>query len=270
PSARTLRGLGLALYEARHYPDSIRYLEQALSDSRRPLTPKQRDEVGATIERAKLFVGHLALRVEPTDANVTINGQPIERDDAGKIVTEAGWLDFEVSAPDYKTMLRRLQINPGDEQSLTVRLEPEKGVAASTSESAPAPTAASVPPPTPAVTAPAPYQRSSALTTWKWLVGAGAVAGLASGGALLIAQKLGAPSYERDCVESTPASANCAGRHTLLGSTLWDGSIIGLGVGAALAAVSVTLFVLDAEPNERSPGLACVAGPAMVTCSGTF
>ena len=42
PSARTLRGIGLAAYEMRDYVQSIGYLQTALEDQRRPLSPAQR------------------------------------------------------------------------------------------------------------------------------------------------------------------------------------------------------------------------------------
>jgi hypothetical protein len=265
PSARTLRGLGLAVYEGRHYPDAIRFLSEALTDQRRPLTPKQRDEVSATIERAKLFVGYLKLSVVPESASVTINGQPIHRDASGTIITDTGWLDVEISAPHFKTMLRRVQVNPGDKQSLSAHLEPESDMQVR---------AEPVPPPAPkAAYEPAPVKEvdSSALSTWKWVAGGAAIAGIATGTAFLIAQKVGASSYQKECVDSTQPPDNCADRKELLGSTLWTGAIAGFVAGGALAAVTVTLFVLDGQQTERpSTSVTCGAGALGIDCRGRF
>jgi hypothetical protein len=265
PSARTLRGLGLAVYEGRHYPDAIRFLSESLSDTRRPLTQKQREEVTATIERAKLFVGYLKLTVVPESASVTINGQPIHRDASGTTITDTGWLDVELSAPHFKTMLRRVQVNPGDQQSLNVHLESEdEAQVRAEPVPLPAPKAAYEP-------APSSETKSSALGTWKWVAGGAAIAGVATGTAFLIAQKVGASSYQKDCVESTQPPDNCADREQLLGSTFWTGAIAGFAVGAAFAAVTVTLFVLDGQPTERpSASVACGAGALGIDCHGRF
>src|SRR5262245_2196729 len=58
PSARTLRGMGLTAYEARRYVDATRHLSEALTETRRPLTPAQREEVTQTLDRARRFIAH--------------------------------------------------------------------------------------------------------------------------------------------------------------------------------------------------------------------
>jgi hypothetical protein len=67
----------------------------------------------------------------------------------------------------------------------------------------------------------------------------------------------------------TPAE-NCEERKTLLGSTLWTGAIVGYAVGGALAALSVTLFVLDGQSEKPNTGVACAAGPLNLSCHGRF
>jgi tetratricopeptide (TPR) repeat protein len=54
PSARTLRGMGVASFEARHYADAIRYLTAAATETARPLTPEQLLAVEQLIPRARL------------------------------------------------------------------------------------------------------------------------------------------------------------------------------------------------------------------------
>jgi len=88
---------------------------------------------------------------------------------------------------------------------------------------------------------------------------------------MLIMQKVQAPDYDAECVKAALPKSDCADRQQLLGSTLWTGSIVGLSLGAGLAALSVALFVLDAgETHETAPSVACAPGPGAVACRWTF
>lgn len=270
PSARTLRGLGLATYEARRYAESVRHLRAALSDKRRPLTDKQREEVEHTLERARLFVGHLFIDLSPRDAQLLINGRVTEPEPEGSYMVDSGFVDMEASASGYVSASRRMRIAGGEQQRISLRLAsispPEAQVERSSPTVLPEPMSVS----TPARTA---SSERSALAPWKWVAGAGAVLALGTGGTLLAMQKVQAPAYERDCNQAPMASLDCDQRHTYLRETLWYGSIIGLSLGGALAALSVTLFVLDADASSNSDShvsLMCGGGPLGVACRGQF
>lgn len=268
PSARTLRGLGLAAYEARRYPESIRFLTEALTDSRRPLTPKQRSEVEATLERARLFVGYLRVTAVPADSVITINGQEGQPSPDGTLITDIGWVDLEIKAEGYETLNRRIRVNAGDRQELKLRLSRLHGEGEVTARADPAPLEA---------TAPLRSDRlepsESPFSTWKWVTSGFALAALWTGGALLVVQKVDAPGYQAECVNTTTPASSCERRQKLLGSTLWTGSIIGFAVGAGLAAVSAGLFVLDAQHGspDRSGALRCGGhGDIGVACRVQF
>lgn len=248
PSARTLRGLGLAVYEARRYPESIRFLTEALADSRRPLTPKQREEVEATLERARLFVGYLRVTLDPADAKLTINGQEAQPAADGTVITDIGWIDLEAKAEGREPLNRRIRMNAGDHEELTLKLRPlhpEQDAPQIASAAARDYVAAPAPRRGDSTEADSPY------ATWKWVSGGVALAALGTGAALLVVQKVEAPDYKAECVQTATPASSCERRQKLLGSTLWTGSIIGFAVGAGLAALSVGLFVLDA--NHESP-----------------
>jgi len=272
PSARTLRGLGLATYEARRYAESVRHLRAALTDKRRPLTDKQREEVEHTLERARLFVGHLFIDLSPKDAQLLINGRVTEPEPEGSYMVDSGFIDMEASAPGYVSASKRVRIAGGEQQRISLRL-----VSASPPPEAhverPAPTL--LPEPTPMISA-APARstsESSALTPWKWVAGAGAVLALGTGGTLLAMQKAQAPAYERECNQAAVPSPDCDERHTRLRETLWYGSIIGLSLGGALTALTVTLFVLDANSstkNDSQVRMMCGGGPLGLACHGQF
>ena len=281
PSARTLRGMGLATYEARRYAESIHYLREALVDKRRPLNGKQRSEVEATLQRAKLFVGSLRLLLSPPDAQVLINGRPALHESDGSILTDSGWLDVEASAEAHETLMKRVRMSAGDHQELSLHLTPVRSASQAAVESpAPMPSqAAAASAPLPAAeptysSAPSePAQHGNALQTWKWVSAGAAVLALGAGGTMLGIQKAKAPDYEAECVRATNPAADCESRRTLLGTTLWAGSIIGLSLGGALTALSVTLFALDAHQSraDASPAWSCAgAGDIGMSCRVRF
>jgi hypothetical protein len=273
PSARTLRGLGLATYEARRYAESVRHLRAALADKRRPLTDKQREEVEHTLERAKLFVGHLLIDLSPKDAQLSINGRVTEPEPEGTYMVDSGYVDMEASAPGYVSASRRMRIAGGEQQRVSMRLVSANPPAEPLADQSPRVPAE----PGPVLSsAPARSEEhgSSGLTPWKWVAGAGAVVALGTGGTLLAMQKLEAPAYERDCNDAAMAASDCEERHNRLRGTLWYGSLIGLGLGGALTALSVTLFVLDANAHDHDDSqgvsLLCGGGPFGVACRGQF
>lgn len=139
-------------------------------------------------------------------------------------------------------------MNAGDHQELQLRLAPLRpdgemrvaGRAAGDYVAGPAPTRHDQP------EADSPYE------TWKWVSGGFALAALGTGAAFLVVQKVEAPDYEAECVRTTTPASSCERRQKLLGGTLWTGSIVGFAVGAGLAALSVGLFVLDAQHGTSS------------------
>jgi hypothetical protein len=280
PSSRTLRGMGLATYEARRYAESLYYLRDALADTRRPLNNKQRAEVEATLQRVRLFVGSLRLVVDPADAQVTINGRAFKREPDGSVFTDSGWLDVEASADGYETMLKRVRMTAGDRQELALHLNSERSAAAAQSpveQPQPRAAAAAQLPAAPEhalSSTPSDTQGSgSSLQTWKWVTAGAAVVALGVGGTMLAIQKIKAPDYEAECVRAASPPADCESRRALLGTTLWAGSITGLSLGGALTVLSVTLFALDAHHSraDASPALSCAgAGDIGVSCRMRF
>ncbi|HET8936609.1 MAG TPA: tetratricopeptide repeat protein [Polyangiales bacterium] len=274
PSARTLRGLGLATYEARRYAESVRHLRAALADKRRPLTDKQREEVQHTLDRAKLFVGHVVVDLSPRDAQLTINGRVVEPEVDGGFMVDTGFVDLEANAPGYLPVSRRMRIGGGEQQRVVLRLASATPVAEAPAQRS-APTHLPEPAQVAVTTTPdRGAAHDSSFGPWKWVAGAGAVVALAAGGTMLAMQKAQAPAYERECNQAVTAAPDCDERHTYLSTTLWTGSIVGLSLGGALTALSVTLFVLDANKDDSSSQnhlvMACGGGPFGVACRGQF
>jgi hypothetical protein len=125
PSARTLRGMGLAAFEGRRYVDALRDLRAALESTVNPLTAEQRAEVTDTVSRAEHYVVPLELTVEPSSAEVRINGA-IQPDQEGprQLVVDPGMLEVRASAPGYDVELRQLRMVSGTPQQVLLRLSP--------------------------------------------------------------------------------------------------------------------------------------------------
>jgi Tetratricopeptide repeat len=272
PSARTLRGMGLTAYEARRYVDAIRYLADALSETRRPLTQAQRDEVSSTLERARRFVAHLRLNIGPAEAKVTINGRPAEPDAKGDVTTDPGLLDVEISADGYESALRRVRLTAGGQEELNVQLSRKRP------EAPPAPQVSSSVPQTapPAATQPEPVDDSNPVGTLKWVVGGVAVAGLITGGILVGYQKVKANDYQEACtIPMMTASPRCTKLHSQVTGPLWTAPIIAFSVGGGLAAIATVLFIVDATDDGAATATAtsgCGIGTADlgVQCKLTF
>lgn len=266
PSARTLRGMGLTAYEARRYVDAIRYLSEALTETRRALTAAQREEVSGTLERARRFVAHLRLKIGPSDARVTINGRPAEPDARGDVTTDPGLLDVEITADGYESALRRVRLTAGGQEELAVQLSrtrTEAPPAAQVTSSQPqmAPVAATQPTPS--------DSGGGAVGPLKWVVGGVAVAGLIAGGVLVYYQGVKADEYKSSCRSDTNAKPDeerlkfCNNLRAEVTRTLWYAPIITFSVAGALAATATVLFVVDAT-DDGAPETArsgCGAGP---------
>lgn len=272
PSARTLRGMGLTAYEARRYVDAIRYLADALSETRRPLTQAQRDEVSSTLERARRFVAHLRLNIGPAEAKVTINGRPAEPDSKGDVTTDPGLLDVEITADGYESALRRVRLTAGGQEELNVQLSRTRAeaplapqVSLSSPQTAP-----------PAAVQAEPVDEGNAIGTLKWVVGGVAVAGLITGGVLVGYQKVKASEYQEKCTLTMMQDSDfCRNLRTqVAGGPLWIAPIIAFSVGGGLAAIATVLFVVDATDDTATArnGNGCGVGPGEigVQCKLTF
>jgi hypothetical protein len=273
PSARTLRGMGLTAYEARRYVDAIRYLSEGLTETRRPLTQAQREEVSSTLERARRFVAHLRLKVGPAEAKVTINGRPAEPDSRGDVTTDPGLLDVEITADGYESALRRVRLTAGGQEELTVQLSRTRA------EAPPAPQVSSAAPETTsaptAATQSAPVDDGNPIGTIKWVVGGLAVAGLITGGVFTIYQKTKASEFQQNCIvpEMKTLSPACERLRSQVSGSLWTAPIIAFSVGGGLAAIATVLFVVDATDDDSHAKNGCdIGGPGElgVQCKLTF
>lgn len=249
PSARTLRGIGLASFEMGDYVEAHRALEASLADPRRPLTEGQRAVVAEVLARAHRFVGRYALELAPDDAVVRVDGAPALRGADGRLVLGLGAHEVSAEAPGHAPARERVVVGGGEEGALRLSL---------------APVAAAVLAPPPPAPPAAPVVGRDATPALAALIAGGAVAG----GALVVGLAWWLPRDEEvaRCADAGSECFNLAEltevRDAAAATTL---ALAVLGAGGL--ALGAGLF---ASTTVSEPGVACApAGPALV-CAGRF
>jgi tetratricopeptide (TPR) repeat protein len=124
PSARTLRGLGLASYQARKYVRALSYLRAALDDKRRALTPALRREALVALEASQGFIATFALHVEPESATLSVDGEVFEWTGGGPLLLDPGEHQVVATAPGLQSESRHLSATPGRVGQIEIRLVP--------------------------------------------------------------------------------------------------------------------------------------------------
>jgi hypothetical protein len=126
PSARTERALGKTAFELRHYIEAIRWLEDALGDTRSPLTDEMRAECESLIVRAHTFVGAFVIRADVEGGHVEVDTQPVEGDpssEAGvRVDLDLGEHSIAVRAEGYETAMRQIAVRGGEHETLELSL----------------------------------------------------------------------------------------------------------------------------------------------------
>lgn len=195
PSARTLRGLGMAEFELRNYVEAARMLEQALASNVRSLDGELRTATQDLLARARGFIGRFALQLTPPTTKLSINNVPARIEPSGTLLLAIGDHALRAEAEGYLPVSDTVRVNGGENTTLNVALQPAPpSVAVAPVAIEPEPTTtAPPPPPTPAVTptssAPAPPRDDdggSVLSSpWFWTVAAVVVVGAGVGVTLL-------------------------------------------------------------------------------------
>jgi len=122
PNARTLRGMGVVSYEMRDYVHAVLELSSALSDTRQSLTEAQRKECENLLGRSRTFVGAYALKLEPSNAEVSLDGSPLLRDAEGRVLVSFGEHTLRAMAPGYQDSTSKLVVQGGEQGELRIVL----------------------------------------------------------------------------------------------------------------------------------------------------
>jgi hypothetical protein len=262
PSARTLRGIGMASFELREYVQAMRALQAALAEQRRPLTAEQRKHVEGLMERTAAFVGRFTISLAPKEAILKVDGQVPDLEPDGTLLLSFGVHTASAEAPGHTPQGRELKVIGGETQELVFHLRsvetgavPVAGMAAGTGAGA----GGASPPP------PADDEEAGASGATWWFVGAGALAVGAAGATLWWLQR----NSEIDLCSA--AGSACRNADTLTRERNFAiGATVGLAAGAvALAVVGVVVRSKNLQ-TESGTTVACLPGPGTVHCALRF
>lgn len=252
PNARTLRGVGMASYELRDYPETVRTLEAALLETRRPLTEEQRGQVNTLLEQARAFIGRFVVPAAPGGSRIYVDDARVEIDPAwpaepAPIVLGIGEHTVEIRSESGAVASARILVRGRTEEPLDIDLAPL--VPASPSQR----THGAPPPPS---VDPAPF------------VVLGVGLGVAAIGGLLYGlgwADIGTvQTGGRDWVQLVDAY-NRAPILTGVG-----GTFLGLGLAAAVVGAIWAIAAIPSAPSDRHRTLQIVLGPTSVGLEGQF
>jgi hypothetical protein len=119
PNARVLRGLGIAALHLKRFSVARRELTAALVEPKQPLTGAQRAGVTQLLSWMQAHLGALQLRVQPDNAEVTVDGEPLSE---RVLVAAPGAHRIRVSSDGYTAQERAVQLTAGQEDALEISL----------------------------------------------------------------------------------------------------------------------------------------------------
>jgi hypothetical protein len=308
PNARTLRGMGLAAYEAGKYALAVLDLERALAETRQPMTPDQRAEVERIYDQANALTARYRLMGQPPGAAILVDQSPPLWDAAGFLLLDQGkhelrlklasgevrafeieaaggqWVDFDLDPPAPSGS----PPPPIAGHSPWVDREPEKPAPAAAP--APvftqprvvriAPTPKPPPPEAPVrsepISAPEPESPTSPERVIPRVLGYAALGSAAIAAGISIWQwrerEAEVSSWNSDaCLDGGRNRRDNCARYERAYERAETWSWVMAGAAVALSAGAVSLLVwMDDDDHDEAAHTRCVPGAALVTCQVRF
>jgi hypothetical protein len=119
PNARVLRGLGISALHLERFGVAKRELTEALREQQHPLTANQREGVTELLSWMRVNLGTLQLLLEPIDAQVVLDGKPVEET---QLVLKPGAHHVRVGFDGFTAQEHTVQMAAGQDYTLRVRL----------------------------------------------------------------------------------------------------------------------------------------------------
>lgn len=261
PNARTLRGIGFCLFENRRYVDAMRHLEQAMVDTRSPLSQAQRSSTQQVLERASAFVAHVSVQVNPAEAHVLVDGKETSLGSSGALLLDPGEHELSASAPEYVARSLHVVLQSGKNEPVQLALD-------SRPAPEPAQETANELEHAPAREAPDERERlkRGLMIGGFTLAGAGLIAGAVTG-IMTISKK---KQLDKHCPDHTCPSSQADTLDSAKGLAL--GSSISFGIAALGVGLGLTGALLPRSEKQRAgyERLRIHAGLSSISLSGSF
>jgi hypothetical protein len=269
PTARTLRGIGMASFEMRDYVEAARSLAASLRDQRRPLTPEQKKHAEALLARANTFVGRYTVKFKPESASLFVDGHPAELEPDGVLLLAFGRHQISLRcascAPAEKD--EDVEVSGGEHKTIELAL-------AAAPPSAPADTAGSVTGAAGAsggtiVAQPGEHDVEASSHAHLWFMGGAVAAALGAGGSAIWWSNR---QHELDvCRNGETSALECTSESTIVNQRKTAiGLTIGLGAAAVVSGVAAGLLWPHASSSPPAAAVACVPTNNMVSCAIRF
>jgi hypothetical protein len=261
PSARTLRGIGMASFELRDYVEATRALSAALGETRRPLTDEQRQQVQGLLARAETFVGRFTPRLEPADALVLVDGRSAVREPDGSLLVAFGHHRITARCSRCTPPEKEVEVEVLGGERKELQLDLAVAVPPTATGSGPSRDAGG----SPSLIVDHPDAGAGRRTAAVWWGGASAAALV---GTAASAVWWGNRAHELDTCHA--AQDRCKNESTLATER---GVAIGLTVGLGAAAVASGIVAAVLWPQSDRPGavpVACAIGKETVSCAIRF
>jgi hypothetical protein len=277
PNARTLRGMGMTAFELRMYVQSIRELDAALRDARKPLGGELRAQVQQLVAKAREFVGRVTPVVDPPAATLLIDGQAPVREPDGAVLLDAGAHVISATLDGYKPTNVRLSVEGGSDQTLHVPLEPLLAVGPTVPAidphqppKTPEPPQASAPQAATDSRPARPAAQNIGLHTFAWISLIGAAGFGTTAGVLHFA--VGDAKYrelERGCGST---AEGCSDREIADSGIETTDALTHLFLGLSLVSglTAGVLFAIEASRSGEQSELALEGAPGAVRLKGRF
>lgn len=120
PSARTLRGLGMAEFELHNYRECTQQLEAALQSPKRRLEGELRAETDELLKRAQVLIGRYTIKSKPHANDLTVDGVATVIPADRPLLLNVGDHLLELRAVGYTTEKRLLSVHGGEEETLSI------------------------------------------------------------------------------------------------------------------------------------------------------
>jgi hypothetical protein len=104
------------------YTDAVYQLEQALIDTRKPLSDEQQAHTRELIAKANTHVGRFRLRLTPPEAVLRVDGNPPLILEGNELLVEAGQHEIEARAPGFLMARSSVRVEGGDRTTLVFHL----------------------------------------------------------------------------------------------------------------------------------------------------
>jgi len=274
PTARTLRGIGMASFELRDYVEATRALTGSLRDTRRPLTAEQKRHAEALLARAHTFVGRFTMKLKPAGASLFVDGHPAELEPEGILLLAFGRhqlsLRCSTCAPAEKD--EEINVAGGERREIELALAPAPPPSATDTTggtgngTAGGGTVGIVSPP--GGGADTTVERGHAHL---WLAGLAGAAALGAGGTALWWRE---EQQELDRCKGASATGDMCSNAGAIDDRrkVAIGATIGLGAAALIsAAFAAVMWTRSSEKSESSSNnVACSIGKDSVSCGFRF